>query len=169
MIDALAAIPLDRLIAIVPEIVEVLRADIAISGPRGASSPGRTDSVICAADRLFAGICDLAESVELDLTGIPTWRNGWGRIIGMRPSTRVIHVSWILEDIVAKTAGTPDRRFVEKQLRWIVAGACRSPNIASVILGEAEQIHLKAVEAEFADIKAFSPHRKHIHSSPQTA
>lgn len=146
--DPLHALTLDRLVAIVPEILHTLRED-------ARSIRGLRDVPIAATDRLFATVCKLAEEVGLDLAGIPTWRNANGQIIGMRSATRPVHASWILEDIHCRVRETNDEQFVCDSLRWAVrrcAGSSR--NVASILVDELQEAAMVQQWAEFAEVRA---------------
>lgn len=147
MADPLNALKLDQLVEIIPEILVTLRDD-------AMSIRGIRDVPLAAADKLFATICKLAEEVDLDLAGIPTWRNPEGRIIGMRSATRPVHVRWILEDIHCRVRGTDDERFVCDALRWAVRQSTgASKNVVSILVSELESAALTREWDRFAEVR----------------
>ncbi|UZF57088.1 hypothetical protein LH935_03570 [Gordonia polyisoprenivorans] len=151
--DPIAAIPLARLVAIIPEVVEVLRGDVAVSGPRAATSPTRTDAVIDCCDRLVAEVCAIAEDLDLDLAGIPLWRSSWGEVRGLRTATRPIHIKWIAEDIHTAAVGRRRDLSTAARLRDVLKRACRSPSVASILTAEVEEATLAVLAEDFADIR----------------
>ncbi|MCK8612736.1 hypothetical protein [Gordonia sp. C13] len=147
MADPLNALKLDQLVEIIPEILVTLRED-------AMSIRGIRDIPLAAADKLFATICKLAEEVDLDLTGIPCWRNPAGKVIGMRTATRPVHAKWICEDIRSCVRDTRDEVFVTDSLRWAVrqsAGA--SKNVVSILVSELESAALTRDWDRFAEIR----------------
>ncbi|MDJ0455478.1 hypothetical protein [Gordonia amicalis] len=147
MADPLNALTLDHLVAIIPEIIVALRNE-------AHSMRGLRDTAVAAADRLFVTVYRLAEETGFDLTGIPTWRNPSGSVLGMRSATRPIHVRWILDDLADKVRGTSDEMLVADVLRWAVRRtAVVSRDVRSILVSELEAAAMAREWDRFAEIR----------------
>lgn len=123
------------------EVIDVLRSTLS----RGQLWAAGTD----AADQEYVVLCWLAKRCNLSVEGIPSWRDGRGRVQGLSTRTRPIMIDWLVSDVKDRIDYTDA---IAHEAVWLARkqSVAVSREVRSLMVG----VWADTYDDEFADFRA---------------